>query len=535
MRLRTFALFALLALVPTAPADDKVKAPTLVLRVKAVNDLLADARWMAEQAGRDEELKQAINLIKRQAEGKGGLDGLDLSKPMAVYGYLGPQGVDSVAVLMLPVADKDTLLATLKRFEIDTSKVKDGIYEAMPQGAKEPVFYRFGNGYVYATNRVADAIRHKLPEPATVFGDMKDMLALSLDLSEVTAEMRKLAVASLSTQTANLKEKKPGETQAQADFRGAALEDALGVFKSLLSDNGVLTARLGVDRQASTVNLSLGLAGGKDTTLARSIAALGQTRSVAGAAVGTGSALAGRLTLELPQETRKSLAPVIDDGVEKAVAGVKDNDILAPLEAVIKAVAPTLKQGRLDVGVDVRGPSDKNTFTVIGVVGIRAGQNLEKQLKAAFQKLPEAIAQQLTFDTAKSGDVNIHKTNVLGLVLDRQQRKQLGDDVLYLAIRDDALFLALGHNALAALKDAVKVPAATGPLLQFDLSWKQLASLLAAQQKGAPAAAEEAFKTRGSDRTTLAVEGGEELRVRMSVQGAVLRFFALLNAAATEQ
>ena len=67
MRLRTFALLALVTFLPAARADDKSKSPTLILRVKGVEDLLSDLRYVAEQAGRDEEFKQAERLLKRMS------------------------------------------------------------------------------------------------------------------------------------------------------------------------------------------------------------------------------------------------------------------------------------------------------------------------------------------------------------------------------------------------------------------------------------------------------------------------------------
>src|SRR5262245_32532185 len=107
MRLRTFALLALLVFLPAAPAQEKAKAPTLGLRLKGLDDFLADARFVAAQAGRDEEFKQAERLLQRMA-GEKGLEGLDTKKPMGLYAYLGPKGVDSTAVLMLPIADQPT-------------------------------------------------------------------------------------------------------------------------------------------------------------------------------------------------------------------------------------------------------------------------------------------------------------------------------------------------------------------------------------------------------------------------------------------
>ena len=45
----------------------------------------------------------------------------------------------------------------------------------------------------------------------------------------------------------------------------------------------------------------------------------------------------------------------------------------------------------------------------------------------------------------------------------------------------------------------------------------------------------EAFKAQGSDKLLLSLEGGSELRFKLGMKGAVLRFFSLLDAAEKEQ
>jgi len=534
MRLRTFALLALATLLPAARADDKAKTPTLSLRVKGVDGLLSDLRYLAEQAGRDEELKQAERLLKRMTGDKG-LEGLDTKKPIGTYGFLGAQGAaDADVVLLLPIADQKTFLATLNRLNVDTDKVKDGVYTIQPQGAKMPAYFRFAHGYLYATFRDGDALAEKnLLKPDAVVGSDDDALALRLDLSDFPRAASDAIVSFLSVRVAALKEKKPGETQAQADFRAAALEDAVGFFKSLLTESGVLTARFGVDRKAGEVTASLGLAGRKGSELAKTIAGLGRNKSVAAAVVGGDSATATRISLELPEGSRKGLTPVIDEGIKKMLDSIKDEGQRDLLEPLIKSVVPTLKQARLDAALDFRGPSQGKTYTVVGAAAVKGGAAIDKQFRAAVRKLPPQLADQVTLDAAKVGDVGIHKMPFMGM--DQDTRKLLGDDVFYFALRDDALIFALGEGALPALKEAVKTEAKASPLMQVDVSWARIAPLMAPKQKAAPKAAEEAFKAPGSDRVSLSLAGGDELRFKLSIKGPVLRFLSLLDAADKEQ
>src|SRR6059058_3199935 len=132
MRLRTLPLLALLLFVPALIADDKPKAPTLTVRLPALDDLIADLRYLADQAGRGEEAKQFEKLIKTLA-GEKGIEGLDPKKPLGLYAYLGSAGIDSQVVLMLPIADQKAFLDRLDAFGIKAKENK-GPYEFQPKG-----------------------------------------------------------------------------------------------------------------------------------------------------------------------------------------------------------------------------------------------------------------------------------------------------------------------------------------------------------------------------------------------------------------
>ena len=105
---RCLALFAFLLVYPSAlPAQEKAKAPTLVLHLQSLDDVVADLRFLAEQVGRGEEAVQAEKLLKSLAGDKG-LEGLDTKKPMGLYAFLASDVTASQLVLLLPVADEQT-------------------------------------------------------------------------------------------------------------------------------------------------------------------------------------------------------------------------------------------------------------------------------------------------------------------------------------------------------------------------------------------------------------------------------------------
>src|SRR5262249_50731727 len=91
----------------------------LVLRIKPIDDLIADARYVAKLAGREEETRQLEKLLKSKT-GPKGLEGIDTKKPLGAYGVLQPKFDESQGVFLLPIADEQTFLKFLETMDLKT-------------------------------------------------------------------------------------------------------------------------------------------------------------------------------------------------------------------------------------------------------------------------------------------------------------------------------------------------------------------------------------------------------------------------------
>src|SRR5215471_21784561 len=220
MRMRCVAVVALLALaVPVRAADDK-KTPTLIVRVQSLDGLIADARYLATLAGREEEAKQAEGFLK-QFTGEKGIEGIDTKRPMGAYAFLGENVIDSEAVVLLPVADEQAVLALLKRLNLTAEKDKDGVYSFQLPKPNVPIYFRFANKYVYVTARDKDAIEEKrLLAPAVVLpaGEIGATSA-TFNLEGVPEDIRKMILGQAEMRLGNLKEKQEKETKTQHALR----------------------------------------------------------------------------------------------------------------------------------------------------------------------------------------------------------------------------------------------------------------------------------------------------------------------------
>ena len=139
------------------------------------------------------------------------------------------------------------------------------------------------------------------------------------------------------------------------------------------------------------------------------------------------------------------------------------------------------------------------------------------------KSLPETKLNALTLNADHAGNVAIHR---LGLppTLDAKTTEMFGSYPVYLAFRNDALFLALGEDGLTAIKHAATTPATLAPPLQFDICLSRLAGAMEISEMTAKAA--QAVLQAGDDaRLRICLEGGAALRLRLTMDLSAFKIY----------
>ncbi len=553
MRVRWVTCCAVLALVvavprPTRAADtDKAKPPTLVIRLKSLEDLVQDAKFLAKYAGREEESNQGEGFL-RAILGGSDMPTLDMKKPLGFYGSISDDVVNSGGVALVPVANEKNFLDLIQRFGVTAKKDKDGVYEVTTEAfpVPLPVYMRFANGYAYVTMRDKTALeKGQMLDPAKVLGMAQPRtLSVTFRLDQIPDGLRQIALSVLDTRLAEEQEKKqPGETPAQQNFRKEVLKDFSQQVASVINDGGELNAFVDVDRVKQQVVAEANLSGQAKSKLATKIADLGKAQSLF-AAWPTGKDAVDLLVhVWLPENLRRALAPVVDEGLQKIVQGQTNAVQRGLAEKLIKALDPTFKAGELDLGVSVTGPSADQHYTAVAGVKLRDGQALEKFVHELVPVLPERDRQKIKLDVETAGNVKIHRLDAQG-DFKPEARQVLGDNPIYFAIRSDAFLVGTGPDGLKALKGALTTQAKVGPLLQLDLAMARLAPALAATAKfhGDNTAAQylekagkESFKGQGGDLVRLTVQGGKDLKIQYVVKAEALGFFSKVAPRAAQR
>jgi hypothetical protein len=535
MRARLFPLAALLALTvawPAAAEDkkaDKPSKPTVVVRLAPIDSLIADARYLAELIGKANEAEQGEAFLKGLADDKG-LLGLDTKRPMGLYGYLTPGGIDSPVVVLLPVADEKALLEKIESFGPKPEKEEGDVWKLEVDRVPFPIYLKFANKYVYVSPRDRDVLdKGRLLDPAKVLAG-SGTASVVINFDEIPRKLKEMVLGQTELQLSIAKDKEmPGETKSQKELRLATLDEMYFRFKQLLTEGGPLALHLNLDRKAGDLTLEASLAGKPDSKLAASIAELGKLTGVAAGVLGKGdAALRGNADLVLPKKLREAMAAVFEEGFKQGLEKEQDETKRKVAESLIKVMGPTVAMGELDAGLVLRGPDSSGLYTLVGAGKVKDGKSLEQTLKDALKESPAKVRGALTTDFAKAGDVNIHKA--VPDKVDDNTRNTLGDGPVYFAFRDDALIVTAGPGALEAIKEAATAAPAPTRIVQLEVAFSKFAKMMASEDKEAPAVAKAVFKG-GDDTLRLTLEGGASLKLGLGVKARLVKFFNELEEA----
>jgi hypothetical protein len=534
----TLFCLAALATPPVRAADAKPSTPTLIVRLESVDDLFADLKHLAAFADRDDLVAQAEGLLKARGGAKG-VEGIDTKRPIGLYGLVSEDVVSSKVVALVPLADEKAFLNLLKTLNLKFEEGKDGVYTVKVEPLPFPIFFRFANKYVYATIRDESAIaKDALLPPETVLpsGEI-GMMSAAVRLDQFSTDLKQLAMGQLGLRLADIRDRDFGSgNKAEKEFWKQAFEEFSSRIKSVLKDGQELGVHLSVDRKKNDLSLELTLNGKPDSKLAAGIAELGKGKSLFGALFTENAALRGELTLALPEPLRKAFAAVIDENIAQGLEKEKDPAKRKAGADFIKGLEPSLKAGEFDGCVVLQPPSGAGKYhTVIVGLKLKDGAALEKAARDLVQVLPPDVQALIHPDAETVSGVKVHRLDAQKQ-FDEKSKKLYGDNPAFVAIRDDALFLTLGENALGALKEALASKPATAPLLELDLSLARMAGAIAIDRKDEKGvverAAKEAFeKDKDGDTIRFRVEGGKALKLRVQGKAAVIKFLDELQKA----
>jgi hypothetical protein len=531
MPVRWLPLFALLlssiSLVtqpaPSVRAEQQASGgPALILRLRPIDSLQADVKYLLKQAGQGDKADQVDELLKVYVKDSG----VDTKRPLGGYGWINNLMTEPTFVFVVPITNQKAFVKKLDGFGY-VPKEESGVYTLAAPVGKPDMYLRFANDYAYVANEkaaVKDAT--KLLAPGLVF-DPADKAALSaiVRFGQIPKTVRDDIIDNAMNVLELFKQAKD-ETDAQAKFKAALLTSFGDSLKQVLNEGNELALRLDVDQKGGEITADFSLSGQPTSKLAKSIADLGNSKSLFAGALGSDAAMSLLINASMSDSLKKAAGPVIDEGIEKALREEKkeENKVLA--EKFLKVLTPTLKSGELDTAITMRGPSKNDKYSMVFGIKIKDGAAVDKTFRDIAKGLKKEEQERIFFDAEKIGTINVHKLDVAKDV-DKKAKEMFGDGPLYLAIRSDAAYFAFGDGALVSLKEALSAKPGIAPVVQLEISISRFSKVMAIEDPDIAKAAKEAFGSgKANDRLRVTLEGGKSLRTRFVMKSDVLRFFA---------
>jgi hypothetical protein len=537
-RLLTAAAVLALGVAPVAAQADKAGGPAVTIQLAPLGKSLADVKSMVRVVAGDAPVKQMEESLEK-ALGEKGFDGVDLLRP--TVGYVNLDKVESFenpkdfsGVLLVPVTEEKAFVEFLKRIKLDVEPVPglDGLYRIDPKDepAPFPIRLRFADRYAHiALNLKDDAVAAgKLVPPAKLVNPAeRGLFAYTTHYDRMPKALVEQSTKQLEQIVEQLKQAPlpPGAATSLTD----AVTSLLKMNEQMYHEGEAAVVRMVYEPTTAEVVYETTLKGKPNTALAKEIAARKPTTHRFAGLVG--DATAAGLLAQVPTftpEVRDAIASGLD-AARKAAAQEAPEEYRATADEALAGLDRTVKSGEFDIGAALNGPDKNGHFTLVAGVSFDDPSKLEKELRALLKNAPEDVRKRIKLDAAKAGDVSVHRIEA-GPELPQDAHKVLSEKAsVCVALAPKAIYLTFGPAAVEAIQAAVAAKPAPAKALDLVVNPARVQKLAATID---PQAGEMVAKGLGTEdkrvsALSIAVEGGDELRVRVAVALKVLpRAFA---------
>jgi hypothetical protein len=528
--LAPLALLALVALPAAAPAQEKPEPPALIVRVRSLENLFESGKLLFEAAGKGQVLKQIEDLIKSKA-GPKGLAALDARRPLGLYARVGKDLSDLHAVLLVPVADEKGFLELLDALNLKSEKPVGGVHRIKQNALPFDLHFRFAHQYAYMTPLNPAALDPEaLLSPAKLFpAKQTSALSLTLHLQRVPGMARQVLLQHLNDALDKaLESKEKPANPAQQRFRDELVKELIRQLTAVVREGDELNATIDIDPKTRDLTADLTVTARPGTSLATMIEKLGEGKSLFTGLLRDDAAVNALVHYRLPERLRQALVGLIKEATRRSLAETTDEAKQKQVRQLIETLEPTFKSGAIDLAFSLRGPSASDRYTLVGGVRLEDGKKVAATLVALLKDLPKTERPKVKFNVEKVDGTAIHSLD-LSKGFDELTRGMFGEEPLYLALKSNAAYFALGEDGLKAIKEALTAPAKAGAPLRLEVSLVRLAAVMARTPEQLKAA-KRLLTQSDEGRVRLSLEGGERLRLRFVVNLNVVRLLSRLGA-----
>lgn len=518
----------LLAAVAALAAPTAVCAadPPITFQTQPIGRALVDARATVKLVAGDDAVKEFNKSLERTFGAKG-FEGLDLTRPIVGYVIVPENLLDSVVVVALPVTGEKDFLDLCERTNgSKPAALPGGLYELPALHPAVKAVCRVTNQYAYiATGRDPNgALAQANIVPTNKLFDPAEQ-----GLATAKIHFDRFAPGTQDKALAMIDEYRKNKLGAGGGFGAqemVILNPLLNLVTQSLTqskDAHLAVVRLALDPRTGDFSAEATLTAKPGTALEKTIAARKPNTNKFASLVTPDMAIGFRASLPLFNDELKTSAVKALEELAKQIPPGGGPAGAAALDELIKGAIRTVKAGDVDFAGALRGPDKKGLFTAIGAIAFEDAIPLEK----AFRKFVDAegpadLKKTLKWDVAKAGKVNINTITFPddGGFIFRDLIKPFGNTpTLAFAFAPNGIFIALGPDAIDAIKDAVVMKPTPSPIVDVVVNPARLGKFAGVIDPTGPANVERVLgkDDKAITMMSLTVEGGKELKVRYTI------------------
>lgn len=526
-RLLALAMAVTWSTVPVRAADvEKQPSPAVLLRISSFSELIADIKYVAALEKQEASAKRfEEDLANFTGKDHGGID---IKRPAALLGLPTRNGTELQPLVLIPIANEALFLAFVERHFGKPQKDKNDAY-SVPFMFR--LHFRFARGYVHVSTEPDLLAKERLRDPATMLAtERTGTVIVAIYPDRVPEQYRDMSGQQLRWVLTNPSPANdPAETELQKKLRLQVVESLSRKLNAMVKEARELVLQFGIDRKTEELFGDLTLSAKPETALARDLTDLGRLQSRFAGSPSDPTALRLLLHWSLPEALTEAIRPTVDEAIRNVMANAAAGTEREQAVRFVEALDPTLRAGELNVGFHLLSPDKEQRYTLVMGFQVKQGLKIEQALRGLIKSLPESDRDKFKFDVVRGARGPIHRADVQHDFSERAL-SIFGGQPLYYAIRDDAIWIAVGPGGLNGIKEAVAAKPQAAPPLEYTMSFRRLAPLLAGDAKNVSEfvkIAERTFgKNGGNDQIRFVVEGGKTLRARVTVKAAALRFLS---------
>jgi Fe-S cluster assembly iron-binding protein IscA len=514
-----------------AMAQDSMK-PLVTVSFSGYDKLFSNIGAIGEMGSNPDLGKGLEMMLKLMTQGKG-LSGLDTTRPWGAVVLT--DGQDFVAYGFLPVTNLSKLLDLFKdNPQFGDLENNNGVYRLQFAGSPDSFFIQQKNKWAVITNNESDLA--KAPsDPTPLLGNLPERydLAVQISIKNAPAMYRDVFLAQIQAGAQVGMEQRPDESDEDYALRSNMGKQAMDQASLFAKELDEVLLGWKVDTKNKTTYLELEATAQPGGELAKQFAQVKKGKTRFGGFLDSKATINGVMVNELSDndvaqvqaslvELRKRVEKELDN------QGLDDDQTKLSKQVLADAadiLEKTLAAKKLEVGLLI--DFQAKNLSALAAASIVDGNKINSMLKSLVaQEVKNApdIEKLIKLDAEVYEGIHFHS---VAIPTDENTQPLFGDHFdIVLGVANDALYAAVGNDAVKQLKDVIaksktagskdvlplQVSVATGSIAKFtadmaeDEETKERATMFAEAME----------KTKGKDHiflTSTPVPNGIRIRV----------------------